>query len=100
MKQIKQPWTHTMLTTTFWILVKTFIHKICNLQREQPVYRFKAKTLHKWNSSNNHFFDWQQECFDFKDNLYNQFFIFQFFVNVTVSWTFLNKDTCNPFCLE
>ena len=25
MKQIKQPWTHTMLTTTFWILVKTYI---------------------------------------------------------------------------
>ena len=35
----------TVLTTTFWILAKTFMHTICRLQREQPVYRFKAKTL-------------------------------------------------------
>ena len=36
----------TTLTTTFWIfLAKTFMHKIYKLQTEQPVYRFKAKTL-------------------------------------------------------
>ena len=35
----------TMLTTTFWILAKTFMYTICRLKREQPVYRFKAKTL-------------------------------------------------------
>ena len=36
---------HTTLTTTFGILAKTLMITICNLQREQPVYRFKAKTL-------------------------------------------------------
>ena len=35
----------TTLTTTFGILAKTLMHAIYNLQREQPVYRFKAKTL-------------------------------------------------------
>ena len=35
----------TTLTTTFGILAKTLMHTIYNLQREQPVYRFKAKTL-------------------------------------------------------
>ena len=35
----------TTLTATFWILAKTFMHTNYNLQREQPVYRFKAKTL-------------------------------------------------------
>ena len=39
MKQLKQP-----LTTPFWILAKTFMHTICRLQSEEPVYRFKAKT--------------------------------------------------------
>ena len=34
----------TTLTTTFEILAKTLMYKIYNLQREQPVYRFKAKT--------------------------------------------------------
>ena len=66
-------------TTTFWNLANTFMHTICKLQREQPVYRFKSKhfdlTVHKWNNSNNQFFDWQQECFEIKDNLCNQFFI-------------------------
>ena len=33
------------LTTTFGILAKTLIHTIYKLQRERPVYRFKAKTL-------------------------------------------------------
>ena len=41
-------------------------------------------TAHKWNNSNNLFIDWQQECFDIKDNLYNQFFI----ITSTDSWTF------------
>ena len=31
------------LTTTFGILAKTLISTIYKLQREQPVYRFKAK---------------------------------------------------------
>ena len=35
----------TTLTTTFGILAKTLMHTIYNLQREQPVYRFKEKTL-------------------------------------------------------
>ena len=35
----------TTLTTTFGILAKTLMHSIYNLQREQPVYRFKVKTL-------------------------------------------------------
>ena len=35
----------TTLTTTFEILAKTLMYKIYNLQREQPVYSFKAKTL-------------------------------------------------------
>ena len=35
----------TTLTTTFEILAKTLMHTIYNLQREQPVYRFKEKTL-------------------------------------------------------
>ena len=30
------------------------------------------------------FFQWKQECFDIKDNLYNQFFI----ITSTDSWTF------------
>ena len=34
---------NTMLTTCFWILAKTFMHTICRLQREQPVYKFKTK---------------------------------------------------------
>ena len=33
----------TTPTTTFWILAKTYMHTICKLQREKPVYRFKAK---------------------------------------------------------
>ena len=49
---------NTMLATYFWILAKTFMHTICRLQREQPVYRFKTKkidiTVHKWNNSNSH----------------------------------------------
>ena len=37
----------TTLTTTFRILAKAFMHTICRLQLEQPVYRFKAKiTVH------------------------------------------------------
>ena len=40
--------------------------------------------MHKWNNSNNHFFDWQQERFDIKDNPYNQFFI----ITSTDYWTF------------
>ena len=32
-------------TTTFWVLAKWFMHTICKLQREQPVHRFKRKTL-------------------------------------------------------
>ena len=35
----------TTLTTTFAILAKTLMHRIYNLQREQPVYIVKAKTL-------------------------------------------------------
>ena len=35
----------TTLTTIFGILAKTLMRAIYNLQREQPVYRFKAKTL-------------------------------------------------------
>ena len=35
----------TTLTTTFGILAKTLMHTIYNLQLEQPVHRFKAKTL-------------------------------------------------------
>ena len=35
----------TTLTTTFGNLAKTLMHTVYNLQREQPVYRFKAKTL-------------------------------------------------------
>ena len=34
----------TTLTTTFGILAKT-MHTICNLQREQRVYRFMVETL-------------------------------------------------------
>ena len=52
--------------------------------------------MHKWNNSNNYFFDWQQECFDIKDNLYNQFFI----ITSTDACTFPNKDSFNTFCLE
>ena len=33
------------LTTTFGNLAKTLMHTVYNLQREEPVYRFKAKTL-------------------------------------------------------
>ena len=53
----------TTMTTTFGILAKTLMHKICNLQREQPAFRFKAKTLISL-SQTTIFFDWQQECFD------------------------------------
>ena len=35
----------TTQATTFKILSKTSMHTIYNLQREQPVHRFKAKTL-------------------------------------------------------
>ena len=35
----------TTLATTFGILAETLMHTIYNLQREQPVYRFKAKNL-------------------------------------------------------
>ena len=35
----------TTLTTTFGILAKRLMYTIYNLQREQPVYKFKTKTL-------------------------------------------------------
>ena len=63
-------------------------HTICRLQREQPVCRFKAKTLISLRTNQTTqaaiFFNWQQECFDIKDNLYNQFFI----TTSTGFWTF------------
>ena len=58
----------TTLTATFGILAKALMHTIYNLQREQPVYRFKAKTLISLSTNETTqttiFFDWQQECFD------------------------------------
>ena len=63
-------------------------HTICTLQRAQPVCRFKAKTLVSLHTNQTTqatiFFDWQQECFDIKDSLYNQFFI----ITSTDFWTF------------
>ena len=35
----------TTLTTTFWILAERFIHTIYNLQLQQQVHTFKAKSL-------------------------------------------------------
>ena len=64
------------------------MHTICRLQREQPVCRFKAKTLISLRinetTQTTIFFDWQQECLDIKDNLHNQFFI----TASTEFWTF------------
>ena len=68
--------------------LKTFMHAICRLQREQPVCRFKVKTLISLRANEatqtTIFSNWQQECFDIKDNLYNQFFI----ITSTEFWTF------------
>ena len=41
------------------------------------------------------FFYWQQECFDMKDDLYNQLFI----ITSTDSCTFPNKDIITKLCL-
>ena len=41
--EIAQATMDPTLTTTFGILAKTLISTIYKLQREQPVYRFKAK---------------------------------------------------------
>ena len=40
-----QTTTDTTLTSTFGILAKTLMHTIYSLQREQPVYKVKVKTL-------------------------------------------------------
>ena len=76
------------------------MHTICKLQREQPIYRFKAKTLISLCTNETTeitiFFDRQQECFDIKESLYNQFFI----IISTDSCAFPNKNSCNVFCLE
>ena len=57
----------TTLTTTFGILAKTLMHRIYNLQFEQPGYRFKVKTLISMSTNKTTqktiFLDWQQECF-------------------------------------
>ena len=69
------------MTTSFWI--HTY-----NLQPEQPVRSDSGEnfdfTVHEWNNSSNHFFDWQQKYFGIKGNLYNQFFI----IASTDSFTF------------
>ena len=40
-----QTTANTTLTTTFESYLKTLTHTICRLQREQPVCRFKPRTL-------------------------------------------------------
>ena len=44
-KKTTQTTMDTTPTATFAILAKTLMHTIYNLQGEQPVYRFKEKTL-------------------------------------------------------
>ena len=76
------------------------MHTICKLQREQPVYRFKAKTMISLCTNEviqtTIFLIDKQESFDIQDNLYNQFFI----ITSTDSCAFPNKDSCHAFCLE
>ena len=40
-----QTTTYTTLKISFSVLAKKLMHTIYNLQREQPVHRFKAKTM-------------------------------------------------------
>ena len=93
MSQCTDEKTQTTINTTlqqllFASYLKILMHAICRLQREQPVCRFKAKTLISLRANEatqtNIFSNWQQECFDIKDNLYNQFFI----ITSTEFWTF------------
>ena len=68
--------TQTTMNTTL------IMHTICKLQREQPVYRFKEKTV-----------------VSLYTNEKTRKTIFLISAS-TGSWTFLNKDICNAFCLE
>ena len=75
---IKQPWK-----LLFESYLQTFMHRICRLQHEQPVCRFKAKTLIS-SLRKQPVFWLRTKCFDIKGNLYNQFFI----ITSTDFWTF------------
>ena len=75
--------SHCTIETTQTTMNTTLImHTICKLQREQPVYRFKEKTV-----------------ISLYTNEKTRKTIFLISAS-TGSWTFLNKDICNVFCLE
>ena len=79
-------------TTQCWqLLFESYLKYLCirsvdyNVNNQLAGLRQKlCFTARKWNNWNNYFFDWQQECFDIKGNLYNHFFI----ITSTDSWTF------------